>query len=200
MYAAGMAAGQDGARERLIESTRQLLWDRGYVGTSPTAIWRASGVGQGSMYHHFQGKPDLVLAAEQRAAEAMQQQIRESFAADGTAYERISAYLLRERDALRGCPVGRLIADPEIAADERLREPVRETFAVLHACLTSAIEEGKASGEFDAGLDADQTASALSAVIQGGYALARAEASAEPFDQAIQGALILLRMSMPASR
>jgi MFS family permease len=47
--------------------------------------------------------------------------------------ERISAYLLRERDALRGCPVGRLIADPEIAADERLREPVRQTFAVLHA-------------------------------------------------------------------
>lgn len=194
-----MAERRDGARERLIESTRQLLWDRGYVGTSPTAIWRASGVGQGSMYHHFQGKPDLVLAAEQRAAEAVQQQVRESFAREGTAYERISAYLLRERDALRGCPVGRLIADPEIAADERLREPVRETFAVLHAGLTSVIEEGKASGEFDAGLDASQTASALSAVIQGGYALARAEASAGPFDQAIQGALALLRMSMPAS-
>lgn len=62
------------------------------------------------------------------------------------------------------------------------------------------IEEGKASGEFDAGLDAEQTASALSAVIQGGYALARAEASAEPFDEAIQGALALLRMSMPASQ
>jgi AcrR family transcriptional regulator len=195
-----MAERQDGARERLIESTRQLLWDRGYVGTSPTAIWRASGVGQGSMYHHFQGKPDLVLAAEQRTAEAMQQQIRESFAAGGPAYARISAYLLRERDALRGCPVGRLIADPEIAADERLREPVRETFAVLHACLTSVIEEGKTSGEFDVSLDAEQTASALSAVIQGGYALARAEASAEPFDRAIQGALALLRMSIPASR
>jgi len=194
-----MAERQDGARERLIESTRQLLWDRGYVGISPTAIWRASGVGQGSMYHHFQGKPDLVLAAEQRAAEAMQQQVRESFAREGTAYERISAYLLRERDALRGCAIGRLIADPEIAADDRLREPVRETFAVLHACLASVIEEGRASGEFDAGLDAGQAASALSAVIQGGYALARAEASAGPFDQAVQGALALLRMSMPAS-
>jgi AcrR family transcriptional regulator len=200
MYVECMAERQDDARERLIEGTRQLLWDRGYVGTSPTAIWRASGVGQGSMYHHFHGKPDLVLTAEQRAAEAMQQQVRESFAADGTAYERISAYLLRERDALRGCPIGRLIADPEIAADERLREPVRETFAVLHACLASVIEEGRASGEFDAGLDAQQTASALSAVIQGGYALARAEASAGPFDQAIQGALALLRMSMPAGR
>ena len=195
-----MGERQAGARERLIESTRQLLWDRGYGGTSPTAIWRVSGVGQGSMYHHFQGKPDLVLAAERRAAEEMQQQVRESFAADATAYARISAYLLRERDALRGCPIGRLIADPEIAADERLREPVRETFAVLHECLTSVIEEGKACGEFGPGLDAEQTASALSAVIQGGYALARAEASTAPFDQAIQGALALLRMSMPAGQ
>jgi AcrR family transcriptional regulator len=152
------------------------------------------------MYHHFQGKPDLVLAAEQRAAEEMQQQIRESFASGGTAYDRVSAYLLRERDALRGCPVGRLIADPEIAADERLREPVRETFAVLRECLASVIEEGQSAGEFAAGLDAGETASALSAVIQGGYALARAEASAVPFDQAIQGALALLRLSMPADR
>jgi AcrR family transcriptional regulator len=200
MYGTVMAERQDDARERLIEGTRQLLWDRGYVGTSPTAIWRASGVGQGSMYHHFRGKPDLVLAAERRTAQDMQRQVWESFAREGTAYERISAYLLRERDALRGCPVGRLIADPEIAADERLREPVRETFAVLHACLVSAIEEGRTSGEFDADLDAERTASALSAVIQGGYALARAEGSAEPFDQAVQGALALLRMSMPASR
>ena len=88
MYPGLMAARQDDARERLIESTRQLLWDRGYGGTSPTAIWRASGVGQGSMYHHFQGKPDLVLAAERRTAEAMQQQVRESFAREGSPYER----------------------------------------------------------------------------------------------------------------
>lgn len=200
MYVSFMAGQGDDARERLIKGTRELLWDRGYVGTSPTAIWRASGVGQGSMYHHFQGKPDLVLAAEQRAAEEMQQQIRESFAGGGSAYGRISAYLLRERDALRGCPVGRLIADPEIAADERLREPVRETFAVLRECLASVIEEGQAAGEFAAGLDAGETASALSAVIQGGYALARAEASAGPFDQAVQGALTLLRLSMSAGR
>lgn len=129
----------------------------------------------------------------------MQQQIRESLAPEGSAYARISAYLLKERDALRGCPIGRLVADPEIAAGERLREPVRETFSVLHACLESAIEDGKAAGEFDAGMDAKQTASALSAVIQGGYTLARAEASAGPFDQAVQGALALLRRSVPAT-
>jgi AcrR family transcriptional regulator len=184
------------ARERLIEGTRELLWDRGYLGTSPTAILRRSGVGQGSMYHHFQGKPDLALAAEQRSASVMQKQIRDTFAAGGTGFERISAYLLQKRDVLRGCCVGRLAADPEVIGDDGLREPVRETFAVLHRCLTQTIEEGQAAGEFDENLPADQTASALAAVIQGGYALARAEQSVVPFDDAVQGALALFRASV----
>jgi TetR/AcrR family transcriptional regulator, transcriptional repressor for nem operon len=180
------------ARERLIEGTRELLWDRGYIGTSPTAILERSGVGQGSMYHHFRGKPDLVLAAEQRAASVMQEQIRAVFSRNASAVERITDYLTRGRDALRGCSVGRLTADPEIIGDERLREPVRETFAVLHECLAQAVQEGKDDGELRGDLDPDETGAALSAVIQGGYALARAEQSVEPFDRAIRGVLALL--------
>ena len=57
--------------ERLIESTRDLLWERGYVGTSPKAILERAGAGQGSMYHHFKGKPDLALAAIRRTAEQL---------------------------------------------------------------------------------------------------------------------------------
>ncbi|SOE25581.1 transcriptional regulator, TetR family [Streptomyces sp. OK228] len=45
MYSAFMST-----PERLIESTRELLWERGYVGTSPKAIQEHAGAGQGSMY------------------------------------------------------------------------------------------------------------------------------------------------------
>ncbi|MCM3266872.1 TetR/AcrR family transcriptional regulator [Streptomyces thermoviolaceus] len=179
-------------KDRLIEGTRQLLWDRGYVGTSPTAILRRSGVGQGSMYHHFRGKSDLVLAAERRSAELMQAQVREVFSGEGTGLQRIVAYLLLQRDVLRGCSVGRLAGDPEIVADDELRAPVRETFAVLNRCLSEAVAEAQAAGELDARLRPEETAAALAAVIQGGYALARAEQSTEPFDRAIHGALDLL--------
>ena len=55
-------------RERLIESTRELLWERGYVGTSPKAIQERASAGQGSMYHHFHGKQHLALAAIERNA------------------------------------------------------------------------------------------------------------------------------------
>lgn len=181
--------------DRLIESTRELLWERGYVGTSPRAIQQRAGVGQGSMYHHFAGKPDLALAAVRRTAEELRAVAETQFAAPGTAVERVTGYLLRERDVLRGCPVGRLTQDPDIVASPELRRPVEETFDWLRRRLASVLAEGAERGELDARLDPADTAAALVAVLQGGYVLARAAGSAEPFDRAVRGALALLAAS-----
>jgi TetR/AcrR family transcriptional regulator, transcriptional repressor for nem operon len=179
-------------RERLIESTRELLWERGYVGTSPKAIQARAGAGQGSMYHHFRGKPDLALTAIGRNAEDLRARAEAEFTGPGTVVERVSAYLRRERDALKGCPVGRLTQDPDVMADPELREPIRQTFAWLTARLTELLAEGRANGEFGAGLDPAATATTLVAVLQGGYVLARAAGSAEVYAQAVDGALGLL--------
>jgi TetR/AcrR family transcriptional regulator, transcriptional repressor for nem operon len=179
-------------RERLIESARELLWERGYVGTSPKAIQARSGAGQGSMYHHFRGKPDLALTAISRSAGELRARAETAFTGPGTVIERISAYLRVERDALKGCPVGRLTQDPDVMADPELREPVRQTFAWLTARLTGLLTEGRANGELSAGLDPAATATALAAVLQGGYVLARAAGSAEVYAQAVDGALGLL--------
>jgi TetR/AcrR family transcriptional repressor of nem operon len=176
-------------RERLIESARELLWERGYVGTSPRAIQERAGAGQGSMYHHFSGKPELALEALRRSASAMRETAAAELSGAGSAYDRVSAYLLRSREVLRGCPVGGLTQDPEIINDPVLRGPVGETFAWLRQRLTEVIAS---SGEFRE-LDPTDTAATIVAVLQGGYVLARAAGSAEPFDQAINGALALLR-------
>lgn len=179
-------------RERLIQSTRELLWERGYVGTSPKAIQERSGAGQGSMYHHFNGKPALALAAINRSAEEMRDRAEFEFARPGTVAERVTAYLSREREALKGCPVGRLTQDPDVMADPELRRPVEETFAWLTDRLTGLLAEGRTIGEFDERLDPAATATALVAVLQGAYVLALAAGSAKVFAQAVDGALGLL--------
>lgn len=178
--------------ERLIESTQDLLWERGYVGTSPKAIQQRAGAGQGSMYHHFSGKPGLALAAIRRTAEQMRATAEASFSGPGGAYDRIRGYLLRERDVLRGCPIGRLTMDPEVIADPELRQPVEETLTWLRERLAGIVEEGRRGGEFPAALDPGQVAATIVATVQGGYVLARAAGSTGPFDTAVRGLLGLL--------
>lgn len=178
--------------ERLIESTRELLWERGYVGTSPRAIQERAGAGQGSMYHHFAGKPDLALTAIRRTAEELRATAETSLGGDGSAYERISAYLLRERDVLRGCPVGGLTMDPDIIASDELRAPLDETLGWLHGRLATIVEEGRQQGEFSAALTPQETAATIVATVQGGYVLARAAGSPAAFDSAVGGLLALL--------
>jgi AcrR family transcriptional regulator len=184
------------ASDRLIESTRELLWERGYVGTSPKAIQQRAGVGQGSMYHHFTGKPDLALAAVRRTAEELRAAAEEQFAAPGTAVERVTAYLRRERDVLRGCPVGRLAQDPDVVASPELRRPLDETFDWLRRRLAGVLAEGVARGELPGSLDPADTAATIVAVLQGGYVLARAAGSTDPFDRAVDGLLALLAASI----
>lgn len=179
-------------RERLIESTRELLWECGYVGTSPKAIQQRSGAGQGSMYHHFRGKPDLALAAITRSAEELRARAEAEFSGPGTPVQRVTTYLRRERDALRGCPVGRLTQDPDVMADPALRRPVEETFTWLRTRLAGVLTEARENGELDTALDPAATATALVAVLQGGYVLARAAGDAEAYAQAVDGALGLL--------
>ncbi|MFG2544161.1 TetR/AcrR family transcriptional regulator [Streptomyces sp. NPDC048594] len=178
--------------ERLIESTRELLWERGYVGTSPKAILERADAGQGSMYHHFKGKPDLALAAIRRTAEEMRATAAGVLDGPGTPYERIAGYLRREREVLRGCPVGRLTMDPDVIADDALRAPVDETLDWLRGRIARIVEEGRARGEFAPSLDGEEIAAAVVATVQGGYVLARASGSPTAFDAAVRGLLALL--------
>jgi TetR/AcrR family transcriptional repressor of nem operon len=152
-------------RELLIESTRELLWERGYVGTSPKAIQQRSGAGQGSMYHHFDGKQALALAAIERNAAELAARADADLGGPGSVTERVGRYMRRERAALRGCPGGRLAA---------------------------VLAEGRESGELDPSVDPATVATVLVAVLQGGYVLARAAGSADTYTEAVEGVLALL--------
>ncbi|WP_042438098.1 TetR/AcrR family transcriptional regulator [Streptacidiphilus albus] len=180
------------ARERLIESTRTLLWERGYDGTSPREIQARAGAGQGSMYHHFQGKSDLALAAIRRTAEELRAEVDRQLGAPGSARSRIAGYLRRGQDVLRGCPIGGLAQDPEIVAAPELQHPLEETLDWLQQRLAEVIAAGQRQGELSAALDPLATAAAIAAVAQGGYVLARAANDPGRFDRAVDGILALL--------
>ena len=56
-------------RARLLEATVDCLVERGFAGTSTTAVSERAGVSRGAMLHHFPAKNDLVVAAVRHLTE-----------------------------------------------------------------------------------------------------------------------------------
>lgn len=177
----------DSSRERLLDAASEELWTRGYAATSPNLVQRRAGVGQGSMYHHFRGKADLARAVIERTALTLQG--RSDAALDGrTGIDAAIAYLRAERDPLRGCPVGRLVADADVVADPSLRTPVAEALDGIRQRLAALLADDRRCE----GRDPAAIAACVVAVVQGGYVLARAADDRAAFDAAVEGAVTLL--------
>lgn len=181
------------AKEKLIETTRELLWERGFTATSPKVIQERSGVGQGSMYHHFKGKSDLALESVRKNALEMKDISAERLAQGNTALDKINSLLLRPRNIQRGCRIGGLTQDPNLVADQDIRLVLQDSFEALHYALVDVITEGQTKGEIANTADASELAHTIAAVLQGAYVLAKASASDEPFYSAIHGLIRLLK-------
>lgn len=181
-----------GTAERLVESMEELLWERGYTATSPRAIQAKAGAGQGSMYHHFSGKAQLAVAAEEQMALALKSQIRERLASATTCRDRIAAFFAVDENVLRGCRIGRLVQDPDVVSDDDLRTPITDMFVWIQDQINSVLEDGVAQKELNPNLDLKALAATILAVRQGAYVMARADQSPAPFRMATDGILQLL--------
>lgn len=185
----------DGSKARLVDAMIDLMWERGYTAASPREVRERAGVGQGSMYHHFRGKRELALAALERNCATQVPLSVEPLTGEGLPMERLTRYLTVERDALRGCKVGRMTQDPGVVADPGLLAPVAAAFAAVRGALTGVLGEAIEAGELPAGLDASQVAAAVTSAIQGGYVLSIAAQDPQPLQDACRGALQLLRFA-----
>ncbi len=188
----GMYNGCMDTRTRLVEATQDLIWERGYSAVSPKDIQAKARAGQGSMYHHFSGKQELAVAALERNAESMRADVDALLAEPGTAIDRLERYLRRQRDSLRGCRMGRMTYDADVLDTPELLSPVSETLAWLVDTIAAVVEQGREAGEIRADVQPTAVASAVAAVVQGGYVLARAQQDPGVFDTAIEGATSML--------
>ena len=181
-----------GKRDDLVRAAKTLLWRQGYEATSPRDLLKASGAGQGSLYHHFDGKLDLAATALEEVSVAMRARMGKALADDLPPLERTIRYLRMPRDGLKGCRMGRHAAEAAIAED-RLRRPVEAYFAELEARLAETLREAQQAGDLDPALDADALALMLVATVQGGYTLSRVHRDRAAMARATDAAVALLR-------
>lgn len=169
------------ARERLVESGIELFSTKGYEATSPGRIQEAAGVGQGSFYHHFKSKADLGTTALQELADEM----CAAFDELGVTGDLARGYLEIDRDALKGCRIGRIAMEAAIS-DVRIQRPVASYFAHVREGLSSYFAAQNTA------IPPDQLADLAVAVVQGGYVLARATGDSGAQRSAIDALLALL--------
>jgi TetR/AcrR family transcriptional repressor of nem operon len=184
-------------RQSLIAAACALFWERGYEATSPRAIMAACHAGQGSFYHFFPSKRDLAAAALEEIADDMIDALDQLFAPSKPALRRVEDWLSAPRHALAGCRLGRLCLEKSVIEDDVLRRPLVRYFKAIEKQLRSALQEAQRDGQLATPLDADELASMLLAVVQGGHALSRAHRDPDKLHEAVHATLALLRRAKP---
>lgn len=187
-------------KEALIETAQALLWEVGYEAMSPALVMRASGAGQGSLYHHFDGKEGLAAAALARTAAEMTAEIEALMTADASAIDRLLGYVREERKALKGCRLGRLANERGVLASEALRRPVAAYFDAARNQIAVCVRAAQADGDLPAGVSAEAVADALVAAVQGGFVLARVAEEPDRMRSTLDGFLALVDAAAASAR
>lgn len=181
----------DQTRGRLLDATQELIEAGGYSGAGLNQVIALSGMPRGSLYFHFPGgKDQLVAEALRRAGREIEQAVRDlaETAPDTAALVTGVIQLLAERlegsGWRKGCPVATVALEMAAGHDE-----LQRVCAEVYDSWEAVIRERLAA---DGHPDADDTAATVLALIEGALLLARARRSRAPLDSAARRIIALL--------
>lgn len=171
------------AKQRLIESAKQVVFTHSYEGVSVDELCAVAGVNKSSFYHFFSSKQELILAAIDSQWQWFEQVIlTPTFAHHIPPQERLLHFFdqvlefeqaQKQRSGhLRGCPAGNLTLEMS-SQDERIRARVEQFFQDWLAYFEQMLREAKEQGIVPTTLNIVLTAQALLAYFEGVMLLAK---------------------------
>jgi AcrR family transcriptional regulator len=184
-------------RKRILLATAELLGERGAAATTLDDICLASATSKSQLYHHFDDKDAIVVAAvEARIAGLLADQQR------ALANVRDVDDLQRWRDTVvarnavddgrYGCVLGSLTTQLS-DRNESARVVLEDAFNRWSDLLASCLERLRLAGRLDPQADVQRLAVAIVAALQGGYILAQAARESQPLADALDMALARVR-------
>jgi AcrR family transcriptional regulator len=179
-------------RQRIVEGAAAAIRANGVAATSLDDIRAATGTSKSQLFHYFpDGRAELLRAVTRHEAERVldDQQPHLCELTSWPAWQRWRDLVVtRYREQGRQCPLGTLhqqLGPDDPAADEIVTD-------LLHrwqAALTTGVRAMQAAGEVAAGVDAERTAAALLAGLQGGVVMLLATGSTANLEAALDLAL-----------
>ncbi|MFD9792026.1 TetR/AcrR family transcriptional regulator [Streptomyces sp. NPDC059070] len=208
-----MTIGQDAAdrltrkgretRRRIIEGAAQEIRERGAAGATLDDIRARTATSKSQIFHYFPGgKEELLLAVAAREADRVLED-QEPHLSDLRTWaawqDWRDAVLRRYEQQGVNCPLGVLLTElgRTTPAAQQLTGQLISTW---QAALREGIRAMQKTGQIDHRLDADRTAAALVAAVQGGVTILTATGSTTHLEATLDTTLALLRASAPDVR
>jgi TetR/AcrR family transcriptional repressor of nem operon len=159
-------------RDWIVARAAVLLRTRGYLSTPLSEIMQATGLQKGGIYHHFDSRDALALAAFQCGARQVGEGLLARLEGKTSARRKL---LIMVRYPLEtywrgGCPVGNLAIEADDSS-AKFTTAARSAMNWLIQLFVDVIEQGVKAGELVKG-DAKARATRMVAALEGGILLA----------------------------
>ena len=180
-------------RARIVDEAARLVHERGVAGTTLDDVKAAAEVSGSQLYHYFPDKDELVQAVIDHQAETIVSNQRR---ADLGSVEGLHAWrdmviaTARSAEARGGCPLGSL-GGQLAESDPEARALIAAGFEEWSTAISEGLRTLHAAGHLPAGIDPDDLAVTLLAVLQGGLLLAQVQRSTRAFETAVDTLLAL---------
>jgi TetR/AcrR family transcriptional repressor of nem operon len=143
------------AKERLMESVRELIWEGSYGSTTIDQICEKAGVKKGSFYYFFDSKADLAVTAIDAEWQMRRAELDSLFSPTIPPLERLRKYcdygyrlqteIRAKCGSVLGCPLFTLGGEV-CTQEDRLRKKIQEILDQKLKYLESAIRDAHAAG------------------------------------------------------
>ncbi len=179
--------------DRILQTARTLISDRGYSAFSYADISEAVQIRKASIHHHFATKAGLVVAVLRGHREGLLKGTQLLTQNVDDPLERLRAYVQHWegciRDKTQPFCIAALLAAELPSLPEEVRFEVQQHFVVLSEWFRETLEEGVKKRSLELQGTPDEEAQTLMATVHGAMLSARALGSCDVFQAVTTSAL-----------
>ncbi|MGB3239971.1 MAG: TetR/AcrR family transcriptional regulator [Geitlerinemataceae cyanobacterium] len=168
----------DETRQKIIEQAAVLFNQKGYFGTSMSDVMRATGLGKGGIYNHFQSKDELAIEAFNFAYHCVLDRINAAIAKADSATDKLKALVsvffeYSDNPPIEGgCPLLNTAVDSD-DAHPGLHDRAQHAVNSCRRMVRTMVEEGIANQEISSTVEPDCVATILISTIEGAVMMTR---------------------------
>ncbi|AEI15343.1 transcriptional regulator, TetR family [Flexistipes sinusarabici DSM 4947] len=182
--------------DKILDSTIELIFQKGIEATSISDIITKIGMSKGSLYFHFPDKQTLVSKALSRYEKSFFEFISASLQGNSPG-EKLENFLEsvkrmhKSKNYSGGCIFGNTALEMADKNDS-LSQKVKNVFDRWISMLSSIINDAQKTGEIRSDLNSKILAGFIVSSVEGGIMLSRLEKKGEPLSQTISALKIMI--------